>query len=108
MLVRELAEEQRKNAKEIKAIQEEILEYRIMIKDKEDTLRNLKSKLCTLYIKLHSRNSSRTGSKSKDRNMSLSIRKFNNMNHNSIKEAYIGSNTFKSYAKEIIEKVTSE
>lgn len=56
-----------------------------MIKEKEDSLRNLKAKICTLYIKLHSRNNSRTGSKSKDRNMSLSIRKFNNKNHSDIK-----------------------
>lgn len=40
--------------------------------------------------------------------MSLSIRKFNNQNHMSIKEAYVGNNTFKSYAKEILEKVTAE
>lgn len=40
--------------------------------------------------------------------MSLSIRKFNNQNHSSIKEAYVGNNTFKSYAKEILEKVTAE
>lgn len=85
MLVRELAEEQRKNSKEIKQIQDQILSFRIMIKDKEDNLRNLKAKICTLYIKLHSRNNSRTGSKSKDRNMSLSIRKFNSNNHSSVK-----------------------
>ena len=35
------------------------------------------------------------GSKGKDRNMSLSIRKFNNNNHASIKQAYIGNKTFK-------------
>ena len=34
MLVRELAEEQRKNSKEIKQIQDQILSFRIMIKDK--------------------------------------------------------------------------
>ena len=107
-LIKELAEEKRKNAKEIRQIQDEILDLRVVIKQKEDRLRDLKAKICTMYIKLHSRNSSRAGSKSKERNMSLSVRKFNSQNHETIREAFIGNNSFKNYSKEIIEKVSSD
>ena len=75
------------------------MELRIYIQQKEDLLRDLKARICTMYIKLHSRASSRTGSKSKDRNMSLSVKKFNSQSHNSIKEAYLGNNAFKSYSR---------
>jgi hypothetical protein len=53
-------------------MQEEIALLRVYIKQKEDTIRDLKSKICTLHIKLHSR----AGSSSKDKTLSLSIRKF--------------------------------
>ncbi len=36
----------------------EIANLRISIKQKEDKIRDLKSKICTMYIKLHSRNNS--------------------------------------------------
>ena len=61
-----------------------------------------------MYIKLHSRANSRNGSKSKDRNMSLSVKKFNNQNHCSIREAYIGNNAFKNYSREVLEKVSGD
>jgi hypothetical protein len=63
-IIKELSEEKRRNAKEIRQIQDEILDLRVIIKQKEDKLRDLKAKICTMYIKLHSRNNSR-GSKSK-------------------------------------------
>ena len=70
-LFRELKEEDKKNAKEIRNMQEEIATLRVYIKQKEDKIRDLKSKICTLHIKLHSR-----GANSKEKSLSLSIRKF--------------------------------
>ncbi len=102
-LFRELKEEDKKNAKEIKNIQEEIAVLRVYIKQKEDTIRDLKSKICTLHIKLHSR----TGSSSKDKTLSLSIRKFITDQNNAIQEAFIGNNSFKHYSKEVLEKITA-
>lgn len=61
-----------------------------------------------MYIKLHSRNNSGVGPKNKDRNMSISVKKFNNLQHYSIREVFIGSNSFKNFSKEIIEKVNSD
>jgi hypothetical protein len=52
---------------------EEIANFRVMIKQKEDWISDLKSKICTLHIKLHNR----VGSTSRKKNVSLSIRKFN-------------------------------
>lgn len=52
-------------------MQEEIATLRVFIKQKEDKIRDLKSMICTLHIKLHSR-----GSNSKEKSMSMSIRKF--------------------------------
>lgn len=101
-LFRELKEEDKKNAKEIRNMQEEIALLRIYIKQKEDKIRDLKSKICFLHIKLHSK-----GSNSKEKNMSLSIRKFITSQNSSIQEAFVGNNSFKSYSKEIIEKVAS-
>ena len=40
--------------------------------------------------------------------MSLSVKKFNQDNHSSIREAYIGNNAFKNYSRQLIEKVTTE
>lgn len=65
----------------------------------------MKAKICTMYIKLHSRNSSR--GKSHDRNMSFSIRKFNQSCHG-MKELFIGNSSFKPYSREIIEKVAAD
>lgn len=101
-LFRELKEEDKKNAKEIKNMQEEIALLRVYIKQKEDTIRDLKSKICTLHIKLHSR----TGSTSKEKSLSLSVRKFITEQNHKIQEAFIGNNSFKSYSKELLEKVT--
>jgi hypothetical protein len=42
-------------------MQDEIGTLRVYIKQKEDKIRDLKSKICTMHIKLHSR----TGSSSK-------------------------------------------
>lgn len=64
--------------------------------------------MCTMYIKLHSKNDSRMGSKSRDKNLSLSIKKFNNKNHGAIQEAFIGNSLFKNYSRELLEKVNSE
>ena len=61
-----------------------------------------------MYIKLHNRNNSGLGSKNKDRNMSISVKKFNNLNHCAIREVFVGSNSFKNFSKEVIEKVNSE
>lgn len=97
-LFRELKEEDKKNAKEIKNMQEEIALLRVYIKQKEDTIRDLKSKICTLHIKLHSR----TGSSSKEKSLSLSVRKFITEQNNQIQEAFIGNNSFKSYSKELL------
>lgn len=38
----------------------------------------------------------------------MSIKKFNNQNHTCIKEAFIGNNQFKSFSKEVLEKVSSD
>lgn len=38
--------------------------------------------------------------------MSLSVKKYNNQHHESIKEVFIGNSMFKSYSREIIEKVS--
>ena len=38
----------------------------------------------------------------------MSIKKFNNQNHNYIKEAFIGNNQFKNFSKEVLEKVASD
>lgn len=102
MLIKELGEEQRRNSREIKQIQDQILEYRVTIKEKEDKLRALKAKICTLYIKLHSRNNSRSNSKGRDRSMSLSVKKFNSQHHSAIREVFIGNSIFKTYSREII------
>ena len=107
-LIKELGEQKRRNMMELRQIQEEILDLRIIIKQKEDNLRDFKAKICTLYIKLHNRNNARNGSKSKERNLSMSIKKFNNQNHTCIKEAFIGNNQFKSFSKEVLEKVSSD
>jgi hypothetical protein len=56
--------------------------------------------ICTLHIKLHSR-----GSTSKEKSMSMSIRKFITEQNKSIQEAFIGNNSFKHYSKELLEKV---
>lgn len=93
-LFRELKEEDKKNAKEIRSMQEEIALLRVNIKQKEDKIRDLKSMICTLHIKLHSR-----GSSSKDKSMTLSIRKFITQENNAIQEAFIGNNSFKHYSK---------
>lgn len=61
-------------------MQEEIALLRVYIKQKEDTIRDLKSKICTLHIKLHSR----AGSISKDKSLTLSIRKFITENNTAI------------------------
>lgn len=61
-----------------------------------------------MYIKLHNRNNSGLGQKNKDRNMSISVKKFNNLHHYSIREVFIGSNSFKNFSKEVIEKVNSD
>ena len=101
---KELAEEKRKNIRELRQIQEEIQDLRIEIQQKEDILRDYKAKLCTLHIKLHNRKNT----KSKERNLSLSIKKYNNENHKCIKEAFIGNSAFKSFSKEVLEKVSAD
>lgn len=40
--------------------------------------------------------------------MSLSVRKFNSQNHQTIREAFIGNNSFKNYSREVIEKVSPD
>lgn len=97
----ELADEKRRNNRDIRQVQEEILKLRIDIKTKEDNLRDLKAKICFMYSKLHNQPSPRTNSKSKDRNMSISVRKFNNKEFSQIplKEAYIGNNAFKCFSR---------
>lgn len=102
-LVKELEDQKRRNAREIKKIQDNIHDLRVRIKDKQDRIRQLKAKVCTLYIKMHSRNSSR--GRSKDRNMSMSVRKFNTNKNETIRQMFIGNVQFKNYSKEIIEKV---
>lgn len=81
-------------------MQEEIAMLRVYIKQKEDKIRDLKSKICFLHIKLHSRSSN-----SKEKSMSMSIRKFNAEQNSTVQEAFIGNNSFKNFSKEIIEKV---
>ena len=49
---------------------------------------------------------SRTGSTSKDKSVSLSIRKFITEQNSAIQEAFIGNSSFKNYSKELLEKVT--
>ena len=105
-IFKELEEEKRKAGKEIRLIQDEILDLRIHIKEKEDKLREIKAKICTLYIKLHNRNSSRGNSQ--DRNLSMSVKKFNSQNYRHLKEAFIGNNLFKTYSRETLEKVPEE
>ena len=46
--------------------------------------------------------------KSKERNLSLSIKKYNNENHKCIKEAFIGNSAFKNFSKEVLEKVSAD
>ena len=70
-LFKELKELDKKHAKELKMAQESIALLRIEINKKEDLIRDLKSKICFLHIKLHSRSTN-----SREKNMSLSIRKF--------------------------------
>ena len=94
-MFRELKDEDKKNAKEIKSMQEEIAMLRVYIKQKEDIIRDLKSKICTLHIKLHSR----AGSTSKEKSLSLSVRKFITEQNNAIQEAFVGNNSFKTYGK---------
>ena len=103
-MFRELKEEDKKNAREIKSMQEEIGLLRISIKQKEDMVRDLKSKICTLHIKLHSR----AGFSSKEKSLSLSVRKFITEENNAIKEAFIGNSNFKNYSKELLEKISGE
>ncbi len=98
-LTKLLEEEKRKQIRERKHIQNQILQHRILIKQKEDKIREVKAKICTHYI----RNSS--GSRSKDKNMSMSVRRFNTSKNQTVREVFIGNKQFKNYSKEIIEKV---
>jgi len=82
-------------------MQEEIANFRIMIKQKEDRISELKSKICTLHIKLHNR----VGSISRHKNISFSIRNFITDNNKSIQEVFIGNGNFKHYSKELLEKI---
>ncbi len=46
---------------------------------------------------MHSRNSS--GSRSKDKNMSMSVRKFNTSKNEAVREVFIGNHQFKNFSK---------
>ena len=97
--MKELKEADRKNAREIKTMQDEIKDLRVSILQKENRIRDLKSLICTLHIKLHGRSASR------DKSVTLSVRKFMTESNKAIQEMYVGNKGQRGNCREVLDRV---